>query len=408
MPKPKKSPGRPKGILAAMLLLLGAFAAGADTFTVTNTADSGAGSLRKAIDDANALAGLDTIEFDIPGAGVHTIEVPTGSAVDHLAGDHRRHDAAGLRGSAAHRAPRHEHQRLLRPGRVEHVSRPRAQRVRTGDPPLQRRRQRHRGLLHRSRCDRHDGPASLRSRDPHHQLDGNVIGGSSPSSRNLLSGNGNAIGVESSDGTVIQGNLIGTDVTGTKALANSGGGISLSNANNTTIGGSEAGERNVISGNASGIAMNGGANVVIHGNCIGTDITGTKALGNAMGINDSGMDNVSIGGSGPGEGNLISGNKGIRHLRLQLRRRHDHPRQPDRNGRDRNAASRECHRHRDLQRRGRLPDRRNRAGGSQHHRVQQGIPRLRSPRRRPDVRLQQTDSDPRATRSTTTRNSASP
>ncbi len=141
--------------------------------------------------------------------------------------------------------------------------------------------------------------------------DGNVIGGPSPSSRNLLSGNGNAIGVESSDGTVIQGNLIGTDVTGTKALPNSGGGISLSNANNTTIGGTEAGERNVISGNASGIAMNGGVNVVIHGNYIGTDITGTKALGNLMGINDSGMDNVAIGGSGPGEGNLISGNNGM-------------------------------------------------------------------------------------------------
>ncbi len=77
MPQPKKSPGRPNPVLAAMLLLLGAFAAGADTFTVTNTADSGAGSLRKAIDDANALAGPDTIEFDIPGAGVHTIEVPT-------------------------------------------------------------------------------------------------------------------------------------------------------------------------------------------------------------------------------------------------------------------------------------------------------------------------------------------
>ncbi len=56
--------------------------------------------------------------------------------------------------------------------------------------------------------------------------------------------------------------------------------------------------------------MNGGSDVVIHGNYIGTDITGTKALGNAMGINDSGMDNVAIGGSGPGEGNLVSGNNG--------------------------------------------------------------------------------------------------
>ena len=45
----------------------------AGTFTVTNTADSGAGSLRQAITDANALVGADTINFNIPGAGVHTI-----------------------------------------------------------------------------------------------------------------------------------------------------------------------------------------------------------------------------------------------------------------------------------------------------------------------------------------------
>ena len=49
------------------------------TFTVTNTNDSGAGSLRQAILDANALAGADTITFNISGTGVHTINV--GSAV---------------------------------------------------------------------------------------------------------------------------------------------------------------------------------------------------------------------------------------------------------------------------------------------------------------------------------------
>ena len=49
----------------------------AATFTVTNTNDSGAGSLRQAILDANANAGLDTIAFNIPGAGVHTITPAT-------------------------------------------------------------------------------------------------------------------------------------------------------------------------------------------------------------------------------------------------------------------------------------------------------------------------------------------
>src|SRR5688572_6295263 len=44
------------------------------TITVTNTDDSGPGSLRQAILDASALEGHDTIEFNIPGEGVHTIE----------------------------------------------------------------------------------------------------------------------------------------------------------------------------------------------------------------------------------------------------------------------------------------------------------------------------------------------
>jgi len=48
------------------------------TFTVTNTNDSGAGSLRQAILDANANgnpADMDVIEFDIPGSDVHTISI---------------------------------------------------------------------------------------------------------------------------------------------------------------------------------------------------------------------------------------------------------------------------------------------------------------------------------------------
>src|SRR5436190_1877314 len=44
------------------------------TFVVNTTADSGPGSLRHAILDADALPGSDIINFDIPGDGVHTIE----------------------------------------------------------------------------------------------------------------------------------------------------------------------------------------------------------------------------------------------------------------------------------------------------------------------------------------------
>src|SRR5262245_24322462 len=55
------------------LLLLAATPLGAATFTVTTTADSGAGSLRDAIAQANAAPGADTIAFNIAGAGGHTI-----------------------------------------------------------------------------------------------------------------------------------------------------------------------------------------------------------------------------------------------------------------------------------------------------------------------------------------------
>src|SRR2546423_5800084 len=50
----------------------------AATFTVTNTNDSGAGSLRQAILAANASSGTDTIAFNIPGAGVQTINLASG------------------------------------------------------------------------------------------------------------------------------------------------------------------------------------------------------------------------------------------------------------------------------------------------------------------------------------------
>ena len=58
---------------AVAFALLTSVPVAAATFTVTNTNDSGAGSLRQAILDANASAGADLIDFNIPGAGVHTI-----------------------------------------------------------------------------------------------------------------------------------------------------------------------------------------------------------------------------------------------------------------------------------------------------------------------------------------------
>ena len=72
-----------EGTRSLSVCVPGSAGAAGTTFTVTNTNDSGAGSLRQAILDANANPGGDTIAFGIPGAGVHTITPATGS------GEHR-------------------------------------------------------------------------------------------------------------------------------------------------------------------------------------------------------------------------------------------------------------------------------------------------------------------------------
>ena len=62
---------KPSNILAMFALITSPVMG--NTFVVTNTADSGAGSLRQAILDANANSGADVINFNITGTGVHTI-----------------------------------------------------------------------------------------------------------------------------------------------------------------------------------------------------------------------------------------------------------------------------------------------------------------------------------------------
>jgi len=67
-----------KSAFLTVLVVVSSLAiAKASTFTVINTGDSGAGSFRQAITDANNNAGLDTIAFNIPGSGVHTITPTT-------------------------------------------------------------------------------------------------------------------------------------------------------------------------------------------------------------------------------------------------------------------------------------------------------------------------------------------
>jgi len=117
------------------------------------------------------------------------------------------------------------------------------------------------------------------------------------------------IEISGNGGNTIQGCYLGTDVTGTLDLGNLFFGVRLL-ASNNLIGGITAAERNIISGNNIGIEISVGASSnQVKGNFIGTDVTGTLALGNdalAVVINDA--DNNLIGGTTPGDRNLISGN----------------------------------------------------------------------------------------------------
>ncbi|RPJ32721.1 MAG: hypothetical protein EHM35_11215, partial [Planctomycetaceae bacterium] len=114
-------------------------------------------------------------------------------------------------------------------------------------------------------------------------------------------------------GNIIQGNFIGTNIYGTAAWSNEQPGISI-NGTNTIVGGTTPQTRNLISANGTyGIVISGAssANNTIQGNLIGTDTTGTLDLGNGsngifIGYGASGN---LIGGDSPEAGNLIGFNK---------------------------------------------------------------------------------------------------
>jgi len=133
---------------------------------------------------------------------------------------------------------------------------------------------------------------------------GNVISGNSASGV-IVAGDGTA-------GNRLTGNLIGTDSTGKLDLGNSTSGVQIiDGARDTMIGGAAPGSRNVISGNNDdGVLVVAATNTIIRGNYIGTDRTGTADLGNSgKGIMLSeGAALTTVGGITPGVGNVISGN----------------------------------------------------------------------------------------------------
>jgi hypothetical protein len=327
------------------------------TYVVINTNDSGAGSLRQAILDANAHAGADIIEFSIPGSSVHTITpltpLPTlteavtidgytqpGSSANTNPPEQGTNavlmieiDGTNVGGNGALKTQGASSSNITIRGIVINRA-PGAAIILFGSG----------SNLVVEGCFLGTDPTGMTSIDLYNGEGVLVdigptnvrIGGTTPAARNLISGNnyaGIAFGCDSSSGGsghLIQGNLIGPDATGAAAPPRNSPGASLGvdlcyGVSNVTVGGTTAAERNVISGN-QGIAIdvassfsNDVHDITIRGNYIGTDVTGAAGLGNGtIGIrinqpNNSIFDNVisSSGAEGiqaEGGATLVQGN----------------------------------------------------------------------------------------------------
>ncbi len=282
-------------------------------FTVTNLNDSGGGSLRQAILEANTNAGNDTINFNISGSKPFSITVAsplpvvsdpltidgstqlgyTNAPVVELSGAAILTNAVGLqldagasgstvRGLAINRFTSHG---LVLNGTANSIE---GNFIGIDTTGTNARGNSGYGIL-------------ITGADNH-------IGGTNTSARNVLSGNGlsglclNGIAATRN---LVQGNYIGTDVTGSFAVSNRNDGITINNAPGNTNG-----PGNLISGNTNGISLigaNATANFII-GNFIGTDATGKTAIGNHLyGIYLTNSPANTIGGT-TNAGNLISGN----------------------------------------------------------------------------------------------------
>ncbi|HXD31085.1 MAG TPA: Calx-beta domain-containing protein, partial [Pyrinomonadaceae bacterium] len=142
---------------------------------------------------------------------------------------------------------------------------------------------------------------------------GNTIGGTTPEARNII-GSGEYAGivmqVDGTSGNVIQGNYIGTDVTGMIAFGINNHGIALFGAtNNNTIGGTVPGARNVLSGNGWGLSVAGSTGTIIQGNYIGVAADGITPLPNRVeGLRLADATNSIVGGDVPGAANVIAFN----------------------------------------------------------------------------------------------------
>jgi titin len=143
----------------------------------------------------------------------------------------------------------------------------------------------------------------------------NTVGGVAFGSGDVISGNiadNIAITDPGTTGNVIEGDLIGTDASGTRPLAETLAGVAIANsATANTVGGTVVAARDVISGNHDeGVLLEGASKNVVEGDYIGTDVYGTASLrnfGNGITL-EAGATANTIGGTAAAARDVVSGN----------------------------------------------------------------------------------------------------
>ena len=300
-------------------------------FVVTNANDAGPGSLRQAILDANDSVGRDEVQFDIPGSGIHTIRLLTGlpvvtdsvvidgttqpgyvsSPIIELDGANAG-DVSGIQVTAG--------KSVLRGLVISSFAQSGIEFANQGGNIVE-------GSYIGTDATGTTAKGSLYGIRMTGGSAGNRIGTNGDGigdtlERNLISGNRTAgvviaTGTDETAASVVAGNYIGTDVSGSLALGNGNWGVYLSaRAKSNRIGTDANGvadeaERNVIAGyTLEGVWLSGAGadDNVIAGNYIGTNASGTASLtSGARGISIHGANNL-VGGTSPAARNVIGGN----------------------------------------------------------------------------------------------------
>jgi hypothetical protein len=289
------------------------------TFVVSTTADSGTGSLRDAITQANLHPGADTIRFDLPAPlvdGAHTITPRSALPIltDTVWLDASREpDALALGrpvvelvgtdagGSASALVLADGSDGSLVRGLVISQFGGAAIQVRAGADGVTLA-----GLRIGTDVTGQSAPGNGSNAIEISAAQA-LVGGPTAADRNLLSGNNAGVQVTgpAAVGARIEGNYIGTDALGQSALGNRTVGVYLDAPSATVV-------HNLVSGNGyEGVYLLAGASgSTVQGNLIGTDVSGTRAVGNgAFGIYVENTRDVLIGGTTAGTGNLIAWQK---------------------------------------------------------------------------------------------------